>query len=71
VLDSYSEWLDRQALAPRTRTAYRRWVADLLKHLAAGDELDGFLAPAGDDDRRAVWPIGAAGWSIVGWRRRR
>jgi hypothetical protein len=47
VLDSYSEWLDRQALAPRTRAAYRRWVAELLEHLAAGDELHGFLAPAG------------------------
>ena len=39
VLDSYGEWLDRPALTSRTRMAYRRWVAKLLEHLAAGDEL--------------------------------
>jgi len=61
VLDAYGEWLDRQALAARTRSAYRRWVAELLEHLVAGDELDAFLAPAGDDDRRAV---------LADWRRR-
>ena len=71
VLDAYGEWLDRQALAARTRSAYRRWVAELLEHLVAGDELDAFLAPAGDDDRRAVLATGVAGWSIVGLRRRR
>jgi len=38
VLDAYGEWLDRQALAARTRSAYRRWVAELLEHLVAGDE---------------------------------
>ena len=36
-------------------------MAELLEHLVAGDELDGFLAPAGDDDRRAV---------LADWRRR-
>src|SRR4051795_6191262 len=61
VLDSYGAWLDRQALAPRTRSAYRRWVAELLEHLVAGGELDAFLAPEGDDDRRAV---------LGDWRRR-
>src|SRR3954451_9338341 len=61
VLDGYGDWLDRQALAARTRSAYRRWVAELLEHLVAGEELDAFLAPAGDDDRRAV---------LVDWRRR-
>src|SRR4051812_34022951 len=61
VLDSYGAWLDRQALAPRTRTAYRRWVAELLEHLVAGGELDAFLAPTGEDDRRAL---------LGDWRRR-
>src|SRR3954453_21031434 len=61
VLDAYDTWLAGQALAPRTRSAYRRWVLELLEHLAAGDELDAFLAPAGDDDRRAV---------LADWRRR-
>src|SRR3954469_4200202 len=42
VLDGYGAWLDRQALAPRTRTAYRRWVGELLEHLLVGDELDAF-----------------------------
>src|SRR3954451_13518364 len=61
VAGEYGEWLDRQALAARTRSAYRRWVAELLEHLDAEDELDAFLAPAGDDDRRAV---------LADWRRR-
>src|SRR4051795_11599389 len=61
VLDSYGAWLDRQALAARTRSAYRRWVAELLEHLVAGGELDAFLAPAGGDDPRAV---------LADWRRR-
>src|SRR3954470_16539648 len=61
VLDAYGEWLERQALAARTRSAYRRWVAELLEHLVAGGELDAFLAPACDDDRRAA---------LTDWRRR-
>jgi hypothetical protein len=62
VLDAYEAWLDRQALAPRTRTAYRRWAGELLEHLAAGRVLEEFLAPAGESDRRAVLADGAAGW---------
>ena len=61
VADEYGEWLDRQALAARTRSAYRRWVTELLEHLDAEDELDAFLGAAGDDDRRAV---------LTDWRRR-
>src|SRR4051812_38863858 len=61
VLDAYETWLGRQALAPRTRSAYRRWVLELLKHLTAGDELEAFLSASGDDDRRAV---------LADWRRR-
>lgn len=61
VLDSYQAWLDRQALAARTRMAYRRWVTELLEHLVAGGELDAFLAPGGDNDRRAL---------LGDWRRR-
>src|SRR3954464_10818258 len=61
VLDAYDAWLERQALAPRTRSAYRRWVLELVQHLLAGGELDTFLAPSGDDDRRAV---------VADWRRR-
>jgi len=77
VLDAYGEWLDRQALAARTRSAYRRWVAELLEHPVAGGELDAFLAPAGDDDRRATTtaalcsPTGVAGSWTAGLRRRR
>ena len=61
VLDAYEAWLGRQALAPRTRSAYRRWVIELLEHLTAGDELDAFLASSGGDDRRAL---------LADWRRR-
>src|SRR4051794_35240335 len=61
VLDGYGQWLDRQALAPRTRWADRRWVGELLEHVLSSDELDAFLAPAGHDDRRAV---------LADWRRR-
>src|SRR4051794_718925 len=61
VADEYGKWLDRQALAARTRAAYRRWVIELLEHLDAEDELDAFLAGAGGDDRRAV---------LTDWRRR-
>jgi hypothetical protein len=39
-------------LAPRTRSAYRRWVLELIEHLVAGDELDAFVVASGDDDRR-------------------
>src|SRR4051794_7276938 len=61
VLEAYDAWLGRQALAPRTRSAYRRWVLELVEYLGAGDELDAFLDPSGDDDRRAV---------VADWRRR-
>jgi site-specific recombinase XerD len=61
VLDAYEAWLGRQALAPRTRSAYRRWVIELLEHLAAGDQLDAFLSSSGGDDRRAL---------LADWRRR-
>jgi hypothetical protein len=63
VLADYDRWLDRQALAARTRTrtSYRRWVGELVEHLAAGDELKTFLAPDGEHDRRAV---------LGDWRRR-
>jgi integrase/recombinase XerD len=60
VLEDYDRWLSRQALADRTRASYRRWVATLVEHLRAGDELAAFLAPAGDDDRRAL---------LADWRR--
>src|ERR1035438_7629730 len=61
VLDEYVRWLARQALADRTRSSYRRWVRELVAHLAAGGELDAFLAVDGGDDRRAV---------LGDWRRR-
>jgi hypothetical protein len=61
VIDAYDALLGRQALAPRTRSAYRRWVVELVEHLLVGGELDAFLAPSGDDDRRAV---------VADWRRR-
>ncbi len=61
VLDDYNGWLERQALAARTRSSYRRWVRELVAHLAAGGELDAFLAADGEDDRRAV---------LGDWRRR-
>ena len=61
VLEEYERWLTRQALADRTRSSYRRWVRELVAHLAAGGELDAFLAVDGGDDRRAV---------LGDWRRR-
>jgi hypothetical protein len=61
VLDAYEVWLDRQALAPRIRSAYRRWVIELLEHLSAGDELDAFC-------RRRVVTIDVP-FSLI-WRRR-
>jgi hypothetical protein len=61
VLADYDRWLERQALAARTRASYRRWVRELVEHLDAGDELEGFLSRDGDHDRRAV---------LGDWRRR-
>jgi hypothetical protein len=53
VLADYDHWLDRQTLAARTRASYR-WVRELVVHVAAGDQVEGFLAPDGEHDRRAV-----------------
>lgn len=61
VLDEYDGWLERQALAARTRSSYRRWARALVAHVAAGGELDAFLAVDGEDDRRAL---------LADWRRR-
>jgi site-specific recombinase XerC len=61
VLVDYDRWLQRQALAARTRASYRRWARELVEHLDAGDELDGFLARDGEHDRRAA---------LSDWRRR-
>ncbi|MGH2947508.1 MAG: tyrosine-type recombinase/integrase [Solirubrobacteraceae bacterium] len=61
VLADYDRWLERQALAARTRASYRRWVGELAAHLDAGGELECFLAPDGEHDRRAV---------LGDWRRR-
>jgi site-specific recombinase XerD len=62
VLADYDRWLERQALAARTRASYRRWVRELVReHLGAGDELEGFLATDGEHDRRAA---------LGDWRRR-
>jgi site-specific recombinase XerD len=61
ILADYDRWLQRQALAARTRASYRRWVRELVAHLDAGDELAAFLAPDGEHDRRAV---------LSDWRRR-
>lgn len=61
ILADYERWLGRQALAARTRSSYRRWVRELVAHLADGGELDAFLAVDGEDDRRAV---------LGDWRRR-
>ena len=61
VLADYDRWLERQALATRTRGSYRRWVGELVADLDAGGELAAFLAPDGEHDRRAV---------LGDWRRR-
>ncbi len=61
VLDGYDRWVERQALATRTRASYRRWVSELVENLSAGGELDKFLAVDGEDDRRAL---------LGDWRRR-
>jgi hypothetical protein len=61
LLTEYDAWVERQALVPRTRSAYRRWVHELVEHLEAGDELTAFLAQDGEHDRRAV---------VADWRRR-
>ena len=71
MLDDYDAWLDRQALAARTRSAYRRWVRELVEHLVAGGELEAFVAPDGETIAARSSATGAGGWSIVGWRRRR
>lgn len=61
VLTDYQRWLERQALAPRTRSSYQRWVAKLIADLTASGQLDQFLAPDAHDDRRAA---------LSDWRRR-
>jgi len=61
ILEHYDRWLASTPLAARTRTNYRRWVAELVDDLVAVDELAAFLAPAGGNDRRAV---------LTDWRRR-
>jgi site-specific recombinase XerD len=61
VLTDYDGWLERQALAVRTRAAYRRWVREFLEHLEAGGELERFFAPDGEHDRRSA---------VADWRRR-
>jgi hypothetical protein len=61
ILADYDRWLQRQALAARTRASYRRWVSELVAHLDAGDELRMFLARDGEHDRRAL---------LGDWRRR-
>jgi len=70
VLDEYDGWLERQALAARTRSSYRRWVRELVAHLTAGGELDAFLAADGEDDRRAVLGDWRRRWLTVGRRPR-
>ena len=54
ILDDYDGWIERQALAARTRSSYRRWVRELIAYLTAGGELDAFLVVDGEDDRRAL-----------------
>jgi hypothetical protein len=61
ILADYDSWLERQALAARTRASYRRWVRELVEHLDAADELRAFLARDDEDDRRAA---------LGDWRRR-
>jgi hypothetical protein len=61
ILADYDHWLDREALAARTRASSRRWVSEFVAHLDAGDELQTFLARDGEHDRRAV---------LGDWRRR-
>ena len=71
VIDAYDAWLGRQASAPRTRSAYRRWVLELVDHLVAGDELDAFVSTSGHHDRRAAVADWRRRWSTDGSRRRR
>ena len=61
ILQDYDAWLTATPLAARSRTNYRRWVAELVDDLAAGGELAGFVNPAGEHDRRGV---------LIDWRRR-
>jgi hypothetical protein len=32
ILADHDRWLQRQALAARTRSSYRRWVRELVAH---------------------------------------
>jgi site-specific recombinase XerD len=61
LLTEHDAWLERQALAVRTRAAYRRWVREFLEHLEAGGELEPFFASDGEHDRRSA---------VADWRRR-
>jgi hypothetical protein len=61
VIDSYDHWLSSTALAARSKANYRRWVVELVDVLDAAGELAAFLAPAGEDNRRAA---------LTDWRRR-
>jgi site-specific recombinase XerD len=61
VLADYDRWLQRQALAARTRSSYRRWVRELLELLDAAGDLEVFLGRDGEHDRRAI---------LGDWRRR-
>ena len=61
LLIEYDAWLSRQALAQRTQAAYLRWARELVEHLAVAGELEAFVSPEGDDDRRAL---------VSDWRRR-
>jgi hypothetical protein len=48
-------------LADRTRSSYRRWVRELVAHLAPGGELDAFLAVDGRMTAVRCSVIGAGG----------
>jgi hypothetical protein len=61
VLSEYDGWLERQVLAVRTRSAYRRWVQEFVEHLEVGGELERFLGADGEHDRRSA---------VADWRRR-
>jgi hypothetical protein len=58
---TYELWLAGTPLADRTHANYRRWVAELVENLAAGDDLAAFLSPTGEHERRAL---------LTDWRRR-
>lgn len=61
LLIEFDAWLSRQALVQRTQAAYLRWARELVEHLTVAGELEAFVAPGGDDDRRAL---------LSDWRRR-